>query len=400
MINNRRIIFIVILIILILPSYSYCQEFAEENTEKNMSTMNNFLNEQLNSLNIDELELVLEDIVRNNEEYYPKTSIKDTILSMIRGKNTFNLKSIMSGIIGLSAKEITSNLVLISQILIITVACSLLTNLQSTFEKDTVSKLAHYACYMLLSMLIINSFMMALGLGKKTVTQMVNFMQIILPILLTLLTAIGGPNVKLLFHPMIIGAVNIIGSLIKDLVFPLIFFSFIIGVISNISQKAEFSKLSELMRQIVIVLISVSLTIFIGVITMYGMGNNVDGITIRTAKFAVDSLIPIVGKFLSDAVETVVGCSSILKNGIGMVGLGVLLLICIAPAVKIMTLLFAYKIIAAIVQPIGNPSITKCFNEVSKSLLLVLIGVLSVATMFFITITVIVEAGNKTLMFR
>ena len=53
---------------------------------------------------------------------------------------------------------------------------------------------------------------------------MVNFMQIILPILLTLLIAVGGPNTKLLFHPMVIGTVNIIGSLIKDLVFPLIFF--------------------------------------------------------------------------------------------------------------------------------------------------------------------------------
>ncbi|NLJ99485.1 MAG: stage III sporulation protein AE [Tissierellia bacterium] len=396
MIKNKRIIFIAILTVLIFSSCSFSQDMDKEN----LDITDSFLREQLDSLNIQELELVLEDIVKNNEEYYPKTSIKDTILSMIKGKSTFKLKDITSGIIGLLAKEIKNNLALISQILIITVACSLLTNLQSTFEKDTVSKLAHYACYMLLSMLIINSFMMALDLGEKTVTQMVNFMQIILPMLLTLLTAIGGPNVKLLFHPMVIGAVNVIGSLIKDIVFPLIFFSFIVGVISNISQKIQFSKLSELMRQIVIVLISISLTVFIGVITMYGMSNNVDGITIRTAKFAVDNLIPIVGKFLSDAVETVVGCSSILKNGIGMVGLGVLLLICIAPAVKIMTLLFVYKIIAAIVQPIGSQSITKCFNEVSKSLLLVLIGVLSIATMFFITITVIVEAGNKTLMFR
>lgn len=102
-------------------------------------------------------------------------------------------------------------------------ACSILTNLQSTFEKDTVAQLAHYACYIILAMLMINSFMLALDLGKKTVAQMVNFMQIILPILLTLLTAIGGANTRFIFHPMVIGVVNIIGSLIKNLVFPLIF---------------------------------------------------------------------------------------------------------------------------------------------------------------------------------
>ena len=133
---------------------------------------------------------------------------------------------------------------------------------------------------------------------------------------------------------------------------------------------------------------------------MYGISANVDGVTIRTAKFAVDNFIPIIGKFLSDAVETVIGCSSILKNGIGIIGLIALFLICIAPAVKIVVLIFIYKMIAAIIQPVASPNITTCFSEVGKALLLILIGVLSVATMFFITITIIVEAGNTTLMFR
>lgn len=396
MIRNKRIILIIILLILIFSSYS----FSENMDEDSINITDKFLQEQLDSLNIRELELVLEDIIRGGEEYYPEINIKETIVNMIKGKNTFDIKDIASGISILLFKEILSNLVLISQILIITIACSILTNLQSTFEKDTVAQLAHYACYIVLSMLVINSFMLALDLGKKTVVQMVNFMQIILPILLTLLIAVGGPNTKLLFHPMVIGTVNIIGSLIKDLVFPLIFFSFIIGIISNISQKIQFSKLSELIRQIIIIVISASLTIFIGIITMYGISAKVDGITIRTAKFAVDNFIPIIGKFLSDAVETVIGCSSILKNGIGIIGLIALFLICIAPAVKIVVLIFVYKMIAAIIQPVASPNITTCFSEVGKALLLILIGVLSVATMFFITITVMVEAGNTTLMFR
>ena len=218
---------------------------------------------------------------------------------------------------------------MVSQILVIIIASSILTNLQSSFEKDTVGQLAHYTCYVILAMMIVNSFTVSLNLGK-TVEQMVNFMQIILPLLLTLLTAASGVTTKLLFHPMIIGSINIIGSIVKELVFPLILFSFIIGIISNISQKVQFSKLSELIRQIIIVIISLSLTIFIGIITIYGIGTKVDGITIRTAKYAVDNFVPIIGKFLSDAVETVIGCSVILKNGIGVIGLIALFLVCVA----------------------------------------------------------------------
>lgn len=394
--KKKRIVFIIIILVILFSSRS----FAKKRGENNISITDQFLQEQLDSLNIRELELILEDILRGNEGFYPKINIKENIISTIKGQNKLDMNQIKEGVIKIFFSEILNNLNLISQILIITVACSILSNLQSTFEKDTVAQLAHYACYIILAMLMINSFMLALDLGKKTVTQMVSFMQIILPILLTLLTAIGGANTRLIFHPVVIGVVNIIGSLIKNLVFPLIFFTFIIGVISNISEKVQFSKLSELMRQIIIVLISASFTVFIGIITMYGIGANIDGVTIRTAKFAVDNFVPIIGKFLSDAVEAVVGCSAILKNGVGMIGLVVLFFICIAPAIKITVLIFTYKVIAALVEPIASINISSSFSEVSKSLLLLLIGILSVATMFFITITVIVEVGNATIMFR
>ncbi|NLW22400.1 MAG: stage III sporulation protein AE [Tissierellia bacterium] len=396
MLKNKKLLIITILLVFIPSLYS----FAEEVEEGDIKITDKFIEEQLDSLNIKELELVLEDIVKGNEFYFPKIDIKETILSMIKGKDTFSIENVGKGLASIIFREILGNLNLISHILVIAVASGVLTNLQNAFERDTVTKLAHYATYIILSMLMINSFTLALELGKKTVDQMVNFMQILLPILLTLLTAVGGPNTRLIFHPLIIGIVNVIGSLIKGIVFPLIFFSFIIGVISNISQKVQFSKLSELMRQVIIVLVSASFTVFIGIITIYGLGANVDGVTIRTAKFAVDSFVPIIGKFLSDAVEAVVGFSAILKNGIGMVGLIALFLICVAPAIKITVLIFIYKTIAALIEPITSINASTCFNEVAKGLVLILVGLLSVATMFFITITIIVGAGNTSLMFR
>jgi len=359
-----------------------------------------FMEEQLNSLNIRELENIIEDIINTSSEYYQDLNIKDILFSTIKGESPLDFKSLINIIFQSLIKELISNLTLICQIVIITVACSILSNLQSNFEKDNISQLANYVCYIILSMMVINSFVLALDLGKGTVIRMVDFMQIILPILLALLTAIGSPGTKLLFNPVILGTVNIIGTLIKNFIFPLILFTFIVGIISNISNKVQFNKLSELMREIVAVILGASFTVFIGIITIYEIGSNIDGITIRTAKFAVDSFVPIIGKFLSDAVEAVAGSSAILKNGLGMMGLISLILICLIPAIKILILIFVYKMVAALIQPIATDGILSYFNEVTKSLILILVGILSVTTMFFITITVIVEAGNAALMLR
>ncbi len=391
--RNLVLLILIILLNIIISPHSNAMD-----TDDNI--MNKFIREQLNNLNIEELELVLEDIVRGGDIDYPEINIKDFISSIIKGEKILDINELMSRIFEFFLLEIKENLLLIAQILAITIACSILTNLRTSFEGDNIAQLAHYVCYLLLAMLTINSFVLALNLGKKTVVQMVDFMQIILPILLTLMTVVSGPNTKLLFHPVVLGTVSVIGFIIKNVVFPLILFSFIIGIISNISEKVQFSQLSKLIRQIIVGIVTGSLTIFIGVITVFGIGSKVDGMTIRTAKFAVDNLVPIVGKFLSDAVETVVSCSAIVKNGIGVVGLIAIFLICIIPIIKIIVLILTYKTLGAIVQPIASENIVKFFDEVGKGLLLVMIGMLSVAIMFFVTIAIIVEIGNATIMLR
>jgi len=396
---NRKIIIFLLIFIFIHYKCAYAQVDNFKIVE-DADMLDSFMREQLDSLNIRELELVLEDLKRGNEKYISSISIKEYILSILRGEASLDIKSVTKEVLKTMLDEVIDNLSLISQILVVTIGCSILTNLQTSFEEDSIAKLGHYACYIILSMMIINSFMMAIGLARDTVIRMVGFMEVLLPILLVLLTAVSGAGTRLLFHPVVIGTVNIIGNLIKSVVFPLILFTFIVGVISNISQKAQFSKLSELLRQVVAFILGGAFTIFVAIITIYGIGSNVDGITIRTAKFAVDNFIPIIGKFLSDAVETVVGGSAILKNGIGMIGLIALFLIILFPAVKILVLIFVYKLISALVQPIVADNITDCFEEVSKDLIMILVGIITVATMFFITITVIVEAGNSALMFR
>lgn len=384
---------IIFFLILLLPT---CIYGSEHETEDNIE----LIMEQLQILNLEEIEEAINSIDDITYEYFPKINLKDFISSIIKGDRTIESKDILKGIGEFFLKEVLENINLLIEILAITIICAVLTNLQSSFENDTVGELAYYICYILLTTIIIKSFTIIMFLGKNTVDNMVNFMQIILPILLTLLVAVGGVTANALFHPIVLGSINIVGILVKDIIFPFIYFSFIIGLVSRISKKIQFTKLSELLRQVVITVIGASLTVFIGIMSMYGIASKVDGVTVRTAKFAVDKFVPIVGKFLSDAMDTVVGCSAVLKNAVGVIGLFTLFLICIIPIIKIVALIFIYKVVIAVIEPVSTIEIGECLNEVSKSLLLVLASLLSISIMFFITITIIVEAGNVTMMLR
>ena len=381
---------IILLIILIFPSYVFSE----------IEIINSVIEGQIEkTIDTKEIDTFLKDLVSDSEFKFDG-SPKDMILKAIRGEKVVDGEKIMEDISKIFLSEIHLSLNLLSKIMIITLISTILTNLQNSFEKSSISQLANYFTYILIAVLVITNFSDLMDMAKITVGRMVDFMQVLLPILLTLLIVTGGPTTKILYHPMILGTINLLGITVSSIIFPLIFFSFIVSILSNLSQRAELGKLAELARQIITFIISAIFTIFIGILTIYGLSSKIDGLSIRTAKFAVDTLVPIVGGFLSDSVDAVIGSSAILKNGIGIIGLIILIMIILLPIIKITVLLLVYSIIGAIVEPIASSNIIKFFGDVSKTLLLVLISLVAVGIMFFITITITVDTGNSLMMLR
>ncbi|WP_026894105.1 stage III sporulation protein AE [Clostridiisalibacter paucivorans] len=394
----KKIILVIIIIHFLIPINVIGENVSvEEETLKR----NEIIKEQLDYLNIDELEMLISDINKDAEKYIPKIKFREFIFSLVKGEGVVNPSDLINGIFKMIFHEVIVNSMLMGKILVLAVFCAILTNIQSTFEKNTIGKLAYYICYILLITMVIKTFTMGVRVGKDAIDQMVTFMQALLPTIIVLLTAMGGIASSALFKPIVLGSVSIISTIIKDVIFPLIFFSALIGITGKISDKIQINRIGGLLKEVSITIIGISFTVFMGVISIQGVtSSKVDGVTIRTAKFAIDTFIPIVGGFLSDAMDMVVSCSMLLKNAIGVIGLLVLFVICLLPAVKLISLVFIYRLASAIIEPISEDKIIDCLSEISKSLIMVLATVLSVGVMFFISITIIIGAGNITLMFR
>jgi stage III sporulation protein AE len=181
----------------------------------------------------------------------------------------------------------------------------------------------------------------------------------------------------------------------------MVMLSAVLSIVSNISDKVKISKLASLVRGVSVGLLGVMLTIFTGIISIQGLAaSSLDGLAAKTAKFAVDSFVPIIGDFLSEAFDTVVSCSLIIKNGISIVGLIVLLLICLFPLVKIFSIFAIYKISSALIQPIVDNELVQCINDISTSIFIMFCCVVAVGILFFISITIIMGIGNMTVMMR
>lgn len=328
-------------------------------------------------------------------ELDPKTYVDAFLRS---GNGSLSLSKIYNGIVTFVFKELLASTKLMVLIIIITVITALIHNLQSAFSNDSLSNIAYFACYSLLIIVVAKSFYIGVDLVRDTIYKMSDFMAALMPVLLMLLASVGGITQAAIMDPLIIGAINIGSRIYVTFIIPMIFIGFILQFVNNISEDYKISKLTKLINQFALWTQGITMTIFIGILTIRGItSKTIDHVTVKTAKYAVDNFIPLVGKCLSDAIAAVAGYSVLLKNALSGLGLIIIIAIVIFPVIKIFIMAMIYKFTAALVEPISDKRIVNCITSAGDSLILIMSCLISVSVMFFVMISIIASTGKMVM---
>ena len=143
------------------------------------------------------------------------------------------------------------------------------------------------------------------------------------------------------------------------------------------------------------------MTLFVTVLSLEGtITETVDGVTAKTAKAAVSTVIPVVGKILGDATDAVIGCAGILKNAVGFVGILVIIGICIAPVLKLALLSFAYYVASCVCQPIADEKVIGLLDSIGDTFKILLAIIFCLAVLLIVGLTIVMKVSNGTLLYR
>ena len=368
--------------------------------ETNQEDINNNTDRYIDDLGLEELTGHWEAIVTEYGSYLPESQ-RGTLLEFVKGDKSFSIKDSLRGLLGFAFQEVAMNAKLLGSLMLLTIFSVFLQSLHNAFEQGAVSRVAYSVIFMVLIIIALNSFRVAAEYAISAIDAMSHFIFALLPLLLALIASSGGVTSSAFFHPVLIFLVNLSGVLVKNVVLPLLFLSTLLSITSTLSGQFKVSQLSGLLKKISIGVLGAFITILLGVISVQGAASAVaDGVAIKTAKFVAGNFIPVVGRMFTDAADTVLTASMLLKNTIGIAGAAIVLIIAAFPAIKILIISFIYKLAAALLQPLGDGPVIECLDAVSKSMMYVFASLAIVSFMFFISITIIITSGNITMMIR
>lgn len=352
------------------------------------------IEEQLNTMNLNELENILDDTYTGSE-IFGDMSVDGIIADLINGQPLFDSESFIRNITDLFMVEIRSAVLLGCEILLVCIITGLLTSMSNSFGNKTVSSLGTMICSFIIIALCIGSFYRTYESCCETMDIMTKTMEILLPIMIPLLISMGGISSGSIMDPVIIGSVTGFNFIMQHFVIPLVFLSAIFVLINSITEKDYVKKLSVFLRKAALFITGLTITIFSGITAIQGMvTKSADGILMNTARFSIDNFVPIIGGFAADSLDMVISCIGLIKNAVGIIGVITIISLLVIPVLKILAIAVIYKITAIAAEPVANKNISDGLNEIGTAAITMTVVLAAAAFMFLIFITVIMGMGG------
>lgn len=357
------------------------------------SYVGGIIEEQLMQLDIGQLESMMPRDAGGKPAL--DLSVRGIIDNVMDGKPMIDIYEIMDAVIGFFTGEIKDNLRFATEILVVCVIIGLLKNMSGSIGEPAVSQVAMLICGCTVMGICLRSFLDIYKACIESVQTMVDIMQSLLPIMITLMISSGSLTGGAVLNPVILAAVNVFITVITGLILPGLFTASVFFLINGLTEKDYIKKLAKFIRTVSLFVMGFCITIFSGIVALQGIvSSSADSLLLKGVKFSADKFIPIIGGFVSDSLSLIMSCAGLIKSVAGVFGAVLITVSILIPMLKIIVIALIYKVTAMIIEPLGEQKISDSIDEIGNTAITLAMILGLAAFLFLIFIAILLNIGR------
>ena len=337
----------------------------------------------LEELDFSEVQQTVDEILGGDFQF------ENTVLDLITGKQAFTLESFLEALIAQAGNNWETEKQILLSILILGIAASLFSSFATVFQNQQIAEVSFEITYMLLFLILLQVFTGAADLAVSVIGSLRQFMDALIPAYCLAVTMASGTTTAVVFYQFLLGLIYVLEWLIQEGLLGLIQVHVILVFINHLSKEEYLSQMSELVVKAVGWVLKSVLAVVIGYNAIQGIISPVIDSLKSTAFSRVAQMIPGIGNVAGSVTDVLLGSAVLIKNGIGAAALIVIVLLCMAPLLKLGLLVVILELAAALIQPVSDKRMTGCVAGVGDGIKLLFRAVFTVAVLFVITIVVV-----------
>lgn len=318
-----------------------------------------------------------------------KMEFGETVMQVLTGKTELSANLLLRLIEDRLFFEFQAGRKGLIQILLIAIIASLFTNLSGVLRNNQIAEIGFYVLYMLLISISLHTFQTVMDSASVGIEKLLMFMRALGPVYFLAVALTSGSGTSVVFYQLVLFFIYMIELLVLNFLIPLLHIYMVVKILDHISSESYLSKLAELIELGISWISKTLLAAVIGLNLIQGLiAPAVDSLRRGILQKGVEAL-PVIGDAIGGTAEVVLGTAVLMKNGIGVAGAIICMVICVVPILQIFGITFLYKLAAAFIQPVSDPRIVGCVSAVGDGSRLLLKLVCMTGLLFLITIAIV-----------
>ena len=386
--NRKRWLLFIFLFIQICSAF-WGTTFTVAKAETVEEQLNESIYDLLNELDLEDLQAYVDGLSEISEE-----SVKERLIAYIKG-SPMDYERFWSELSHVLFKNIGDIIPAFACIAAIALLSGILSTLHSGSTMRTSTEMTFLISYAAALIPLIAVLIECFEKSLVAVGEMQTQMQIVYPLLLTLMAASGGTLSASVCRPAVAFFSTTIVSVIHSVVFPLTVTVIAFSMAANLSKGLKINKFTAFFKSINKWIIGVCVSVFGLFFTLQGITvATYDGVARRASKYAIGNGIPIVGVFLSGGFDLAVAGSILIKNSLGSMSIFLMLSVIFETVVLLLACNLLLRFTAAITQPFGDSRLSDFLGETAENLHYCTAGLLFIAFLYFLSIMLIVSSSE------
>ena len=279
-------------------------------------------------------------------------------------------------------------------VLVLIILVALVSNLMSALKNEGAAKAAKTFFIVCQLVVLINAFHEVLGIVEEAMTQMLEFLKLMIPAYMICIAAAGSGLTALIFYKLLLGFLCLIEGIVAASLTTVVEGYVMLGVVESVWGEERFKGLMDLIKKglqwvlkMMIVVMSGSSILQVIITPVVDKTNN--AVIQKTA-----GAIPGIGDVIESVSSVTLASAIAVKNSLGVLILVALILLIAAPVIKSFMILLIIRVSGALGSICGEKQMMKCVEYISEAGFMLLRILITVTTLFFVTIAAVTNATS------
>jgi stage III sporulation protein AE len=332
----------------------------------------------------------MESVIKKGESAFTP-DLKDMFLKALNGEIELSPSIMADTLLRLLFNEIYLNIGLMRNIVILGVFSAAIKVFMDSFKNKNIAEIGFYVSYAAMVITLLSSFYISAGILNDMVVSVTELIESGVPLFVSLVIMSGNFTGGYVFNSIMIFSARFVSRFIMIFIGPAVMSMALLQTVNYLAENDTLTHFSKLIKNIVSWTVRAIAIGLVSIISIQKLSAPlINSLALKTAKSTVNA-VPIVGGILTGAVESILQWTAACRGGVLIVLIFAMVSVCLIPIVKLIALIFVYKLTAAVIQPVCDKRFVDCVNSVGDYTAILLSCGTVVSLMFLVCVVIMLS---------